>query len=290
MIKLNVQKLLRTSSGTMQLDVGFTISKGELITLHGESGVGKTTLLKMLAGLITPDAGTIYVDGHCWFDSSQDSNLTPQRRGVGFVFQDYALFPNMSVRENLEFAQGKHQRPQQITELLEMMELTGLQNVKPAMLSGGQQQRVALARALAQRPDILVLDEPLAALDSKMRQRLQQFVIDVHQRYALTTILVSHDVSEILKLSDRVLELKEGRIVREARSKDFFAVHRTSAKFSVTGEIVRIDVQGVVSILSIRVGQDIIRVVAELEESSSFAPGDKVMVASKAFNPIIQKI
>lgn len=213
MIAFDLHKKLSSPSGEMSLQVCQEIEKGSFVTLYGKSGAGKTSVLRMLAGLFSPDRGCIKMNGVCWFDAAGKINLPPQKRKVGFMFQDYALFPNMTVRENLAFALLKGQDKKVVGELLEIMELGELQHLRPAKLSGGQQQRAALARALVQQPEILLLDEPLSALDTGMRHKLQDHILELHREYRLTTILVSHDREEILKMSDKVLHLEEGRIV-----------------------------------------------------------------------------
>ncbi len=173
----------------MQLDVEFTIQEGELVTLYGPSGAGKTTVLRMLCGLSTPDEGRISVRGQPWLDSAKKINLKPQHRDIGIVFQDYALFPNLTVKENLRYALKKDQPDAIVNELLEMMELTNLYDKKPELLSGGQRQRVALARAIVRKPRILLLDEPMSALDTALRVKIQDYILRVHEQFKLTTIL-----------------------------------------------------------------------------------------------------
>ncbi len=214
MIHFNLDKALRFSGGKMNLQVEIRAEEGSFITLYGKSGAGKTSVLRMLAGLMRPDAGQIAVGEEVWFDEERGIHLRPQKRSVGFLFQDYALFPNMTVKENLEFALLKDQPQAIIKELIELIELGELQDRRPETLSGGQQQRVALARALVQRPQLLLLDEPLSALDLDMREKLQRYLLKVHQEYGLTTILVSHDQQEIQRLSDQVYEVEQGRILR----------------------------------------------------------------------------
>ncbi len=215
MIELSVRKHLFSSNGHMQLDVSLGIKPGELITLYGPSGAGKTTLLKMLCGLVEPDEGTIHVSGEAWYDSTVGVNLKPQARNVGIVFQDYALFPNMTVRGNLEYALNKDQSPIVVDQLLELMELSSLAGKKPAVLSGGQQQRVALARAIVRQPKILLLDEPMSALDTNLRLKIQDYILRVHRQYNLTTILVSHDLIEVIRLSNYVYLMDQGQIVNQ---------------------------------------------------------------------------
>ena len=215
MLDFHLLKALHTAAGPRTLDVRLTLAPGELLAISGPSGAGKTTLLRLLAGLDRPDGGFLIADGQPWYRQQPRHWLPPQQRPLGFVFQDYALFPNMTVRENLAFAAtGQEDSKRLIDKLLAELELTELAQRRPAVLSGGQQQRVALARALARRPRLLLLDEPLSALDLPTRLRLQQVLADVHQQYALTTILISHDPAEIARLATRVLELELGEVRR----------------------------------------------------------------------------
>ncbi|QKG57658.1 ATP-binding cassette domain-containing protein [Hymenobacter sp. BRD128] len=215
MLDFHLRKALLTAAGPRILDVRLTLAPGELLAISGPSGAGKTTLLRLLAGLDRPDGGFIQAAGHTWYSQERRQWLPPQCRPLGFVFQDYALFPNMTVRENLAFAaEGQADKKQLVNELLVALELAELAERRPAVLSGGQQQRVALARALARRPRLLLLDEPLAALDLPTRLRLQQVLAEVHRRFELTTILISHDPAEITRLASRVVELELGQVRR----------------------------------------------------------------------------
>ena len=215
MLDLHLTKPLHTAHGPALLDVRLTVPTGELLAVRGPSGAGKTTLLRLLAGLDRPTSGYLRVAGETWSDHARGLWLPPQRRGVGFVFQDYALFPNMTVRENLEFALPNRQNVSLVAELLNLVELSALAGRRPAALSGGQQQRVALARALARQPRLLLLDEPLAALDAPTRLRLQDVLAAAHRRFGLTTLLVSHDAAEIARLATQVVELEQGKVVRQ---------------------------------------------------------------------------
>lgn len=287
-MRLRLAKDLRGVSGILKINIDLEIEAGKLVTLYGESGVGKTSILRMISGLLQPDEGLIQVGDATWFDSSKKINSKPQKRDVGLVFQDYALFPNMTIRENLEFATDKDDPV--IDELLSLMELEDLQDRKSDTLSGGQKQRVALARALVRKPKLLLLDEPLSALDRKMRAKLQEYILSVHRKFALTTILVSHETTEIFKLSDEVLVLKEGSITFRDTPAKLFSGDSLSGKFKFTGEVVNIEREGVVYIVSVLIGNDLVKVIADQTEVENLKAGDQVLVASKAFNPIIQKI
>lgn len=290
MIVLDINKTLQAAEGVMNLDLQLNIPKGSLTTLYGDSGAGKTSTLRLLAGLLKPDRGKITVSGRSWYDSDSKINLPPQQRNIGYVFQDYALFPNMTVLQNLEFAADKTQGKKAVENLIEIMELGELQQRKPHTLSGGQQQRVALARALVQQPEILLLDEPLAALDHTIRLKLQDYIQKVHAAYGLTTILISHDVGEIVKLSDKVVVLEKGKISRQGSPTEIFMNKKLSGKFQFTGQVLQIEKQEVIFIVTVLINTQLIKVIARESDILDLKLGDKVVVASKAFNPIIYKI
>jgi molybdate transport system ATP-binding protein len=215
MIEININRTLHGAAGPMQLRFTTTISEGEFVGVYGASGAGKTSVLRMLAGLLTPSDGHIVVNDQAWFDKINKVNLKPQLRNIGMVFQDYSLFPNMTVRENLEYALMKGQSNKIVDDLLQVMELGQLNNKKPALLSGGQKQRVALARALVRRPKLLLLDEPFSALDPVMQSTLQDYVAKAHREFKLTTIMISHDLLEVIKMTKRVLVLENGVITKD---------------------------------------------------------------------------
>ncbi len=290
MIAAALYKTLRSARGEMHLEVDFERTTGQFIALYGESGAGKTSILRMLAGLMEPDQGRVLFGSETWFDKTARINLTPQKRKTGFLFQDYALFPNMTVRQNLEFALDKGQTSKVITGLVDLMELGDLQSQKPTLLSGGQKQRVALARSLVNSPKVLLLDEPLSALDREMRHKLQGYLLKVHREFNLCTIMVSHDVSEVIRMADKVMELSNGRITKQGTPEEIFVQKSVSGKFQFTGEVLSIDNQGFLYIISVLIGKDVVRVAADKNEVDQLVPGDQVMLASKAFNPVIRKI
>lgn len=220
-LSIHIEREMFTSEGKNLLKVDLEIAENELFCLFGHSGAGKTTLLRILAGLFNPDRGFISFNGQVWFDSEKKINLTPQQRNVGFMFQDYALFPNMSVRKNIEFAQ-KVKNNEAVDNLLQHFGLEALQKQSPTKLSGGQKQRVALARALAAKPNLLLLDEPLSALDYEMRLNLQDEILKAHVMLNSVTLLVSHDKDEVRKLATKVVLLCNGAVVNSGKPAEVF--------------------------------------------------------------------
>lgn len=290
MIYLDFQKKLYSTQGEVLLKVQCSLKIRELITLFGKSGAGKTTILRILAGLTTPDFGIIKVQDSIWFSSKDKINIPPQKREIGFVFQDYALFPNMSIEENLLFALPKRGDKKHIEELLEIVELQNFRKVKPSMLSGGQQQRVALIRALVRNPKILLLDEPFSALDASMSQRLQEELLKIHQKFELTTFFVSHNLADVFYLSQYVLHLNNGVVDKQGTPSEVFLKDLPSGKFRQSGTIVEISVNGLVAIVRVLVGNWSIEVVVSKSEGENLKVGDLVLVSSKAWNPIIVKL
>jgi molybdate transport system ATP-binding protein len=235
-LDLSMRVALDGAAGPFVLDVAVGIDKGTITALVGPSGAGKTTLLRLMAGLARPDAGRLRVDGAVWCDTDACFDLPTWRRSLGFVFQDYALFPNMTVRGNVEYALGKYARADAVEELLGLVALERLQHAYPARLSGGQKQRLALIRALARRPSLLLLDEPLSALDPAMRRQLQDELKRLHAAFGTTTVIVSHDISEVLRLATRVLHLDEGRVVGDGSPAQALGFHESDAGLSLVGE------------------------------------------------------
>jgi molybdate transport system ATP-binding protein len=287
MIDIKVKKDLNFANGKMTLDIDLKIESGLLTTLFGKSGAGKTSLLNILSGLMTADEGHIRVDDRTWFDKKNKINLSPQKRKIGFVFQDYALFPNMTVENNLTFALQKGDDRKIISELIELMELGDLRNEKPNLLSGGQRQRVALARALVQRPRLLMLDEPFSAQDRELRNKLQTHILKVHKQYHLTTILVSHDVNEIIKVSDNVLVLDHGKLIDRGKPNEILPIFSTANNLKIQGKVIDIlKGHNDWSIIVEYKGQQIRLPISE-EQVSKYQPGQEVTIYSELLNPKI---
>jgi molybdate transport system ATP-binding protein len=247
MLQLQLHKRLDGAAGPMSLDFADSLPEKGILALMGPSGTGKTSILRMIAGLMRPDAGMIRVAGETWFDASRGINLPPQKRNAGFVFQNYSLFPNMTVLENLRFAAPKKAAPDLIDEILGLMSLSDLRHTSPLRLSGGQQQRIALARAIVQRPRILLLDEPLAALDAATRIRLQNDLKALHHRFGFTTVIVSHDVNEVVRIADRVAIIDQGKVSATGHPAALFARDIGEQR---SGEIVLIESGESLTVLS----------------------------------------
>jgi len=281
MIDLDIGKTLHGGAGTMAMEIKLSIKEHDFVALAGQSGSGKTTLLRILAGLESAD-GEIAVSGERWLDAKR--SLPPRKRGIGFVFQDYALFDNMSVEQNLLYV---NKDKKLASHLLEMTDLGELGRRLPSTLSGGQKQRVSLCRALMGRPKILLMDEPLSALDPAMRAKLQHDILLLHREFGTTTIMVSHDPSEIYRLAQRMIVLEHGKVIRDGTPKEVLLQTQGSQKFSLTGELLDIIKADVIHIAIVSIGQQIVEVVLDEAESSLFVVGETVQVSTKAFAPTL---
>ena len=283
MIKINIQKQLHGSNGLMNLNVNLEIKQGEFVALAGLSGSGKTTLLRILAGL-EEASGIIKINNSIWLD--EKFSLSPQKREIGFVFQDYALFPNYTVLENLLYV---NKDIELANHLLKITELSELKNRLPQTLSGGQKQRISLCRALMNRPKILLMDDPLSALDPSMRTKLQNEILTLHKEFNTTTIMVSHDPSEIYRLSNRMVVLNNGQIIKDTTPKEALLKTNGSAKFSFEGELLDIIKVDVIYVAIITIGQQLVEVVIGNEEAKNLKIGDIINVSTKAFAPMVKQ-
>ena len=208
-------------------NVSFGIEKGSLVGLLGPSGSGKTTILRMIAGLETPDSGDIIIDG------KRVNDVVPGKRGIGFVFQNYALFRYMTVYENIAFGlkvqkADKKKIDSRVKELISLIGLEGLEKRYPSQLSGGQRQRVAFARALAPNPQLLLLDEPFAAIDAKVRQELRTWLKDMIEKLGVTSIFVTHDQDEAVEVADQIIITNKGRIEQTGSPREIYTKPQTA--------------------------------------------------------------
>lgn len=219
--------------------VSFGIEKGKLIGLLGPSGSGKTTILRMIAGLEQPDSGEIIIDGRVV------NNISASQRGIGFVFQNYALFRYMTVYENIAFGlkvqKVEHAKiKQRVMELIDLIGLSGLEKRYPSQLSGGQRQRVAFARALAPNPQLLLLDEPFAAIDAKIRQELRSWLKDMIEKLGITSIFVTHDQDEAIEVADEIIITNQGRIEQKGTPLEVYQNPKTAFTAGFFGQTARV--------------------------------------------------
>jgi len=235
---MSVYVKIKKSFGNFVLDTEFE-AENEILALLGASGSGKSMTLKCIAGIVKPDMGRIVVDGVTLFDSEKKINLSPQERHVGLLFQNYALFPNMTVEQNLcavikSCGRGKDTK-EKLDTLLESFYLTGLENHYPVQLSGGQQQRVALARMMASDPKIIMLDEPLSALDSYLRWQVEKELTEILEKYKGTTLYVSHNRDEVYRICRKVCVINDGRSEKVSSVDEFFNAPPTLASALLSG-------------------------------------------------------
>ncbi|QIX86335.1 sulfate/molybdate ABC transporter ATP-binding protein [Campylobacter ureolyticus] len=282
MIEFSLKKELFGVNENMELNVKINFKSGSFISLSGESGSGKTTILRCLAGLEKAN-GFIKVDDEIWQD--EKIFLSPQKRRIGFVFQDYALFENLSVKDNFLFVEKDINH---CNKLLDMLGLMSLKDRYPANLSGGQKQRVALGRAMMRKPKLLLLDEPLSALDPHLRARLQDEISKIQDLFKTTTILVSHDPNEIYKLANYMFVLKNGKIIKKGTPKEILLKTSGSQKFAFSGTLLNLEKIDTIFIATVSVGQQITQVA--LASDLGLKVGDEVTISSKAFNLNISKI
>ncbi|HXE52100.1 MAG TPA: ABC transporter ATP-binding protein, partial [Tepidisphaeraceae bacterium] len=228
MISIRIERLSKRFGDTIALDdINLSVAAGELFFLLGPSGCGKSTLLRLIAGLYQPTSGRIF------FNHRDVTPLPTEQRNAVMVFQSYALWPHMTVRENIQFGLNvrglsRQQQTQRASEALRLVQLEPLAGRKPNQLSGGQQQRVALARALAVRPDCLLLDEPLSNLDAKLRHEMRSEIRRICKEQGLTTIYVTHDQAEALSVADRIAVMEAGRVVQVGAPADLYQNPRSS--------------------------------------------------------------
>ncbi len=222
MSNLKLVNIVKRYGKVVAIDnLNLEVKDGELVTLLGPSGCGKTTTLRTITGFLTPDSGDIYINDR------RITDIPPEKRGIGLVFQNYALWPHMNVFQNLAFGLQMRKIPKseikkRVKQYLEMVGLSGYEDRYPRELSGGQQQRVALARALVLQPDILLLDEPLSNLDALLRERMRFEIARIHKESGVTTVYVTHDQTEAMVISDRIVILNKGRIMQEGKPEDIY--------------------------------------------------------------------
>ena len=300
-VSLELKEIKKSfTEGEAVLDnISLEISKGEFITLLGSSGCGKTTTLRIIAGLEQPDAGSV------WLDGREVTGLEPNQRDVNTVFQNYALFPHMNVAENIGYGLKLKKVPKseikkKVSQMLELVQLEGYEKRKPSELSGGQKQRVAIARALVNNPKVLLLDEPLGALDLQLRRAMQIELKHLQKKLGITFIYITHDQEEAINLSDRIAVMKDGRIEQIGTPDEIYNHPKTSYVATFVGNAnilhgVAESIQGENAI--VKIGND--KVIVKLETSQQntentggkqhLAAGEKVTLAVRSENILLQE-
>ena len=300
-ISLELKEIKKSfTEGEAVLDnISLEISKGEFITLLGSSGCGKTTTLRIIAGLEQPDAGSV------WLDGREVTGLEPNQRDVNTVFQNYALFPHMNVAENIGYGLKLKKVPKseirkKVSQMLELVQLEGYEKRKPSELSGGQKQRVAIARALVNNPKVLLLDEPLGALDLQLRRAMQIELKHLQKKLGITFIYITHDQEEAINMSDRIAVMKDGRIEQIGTPDEIYNHPKTSYVATFVGNANILHgaaerIQGENAI--VKIGND--RVIVKLETSQQYtgdtrakqylAAGEKVTLAVRSENILLQE-
>lgn len=279
-LQLQLTNLLPTIS--KQLSISLEVAMGSFVAVYGASGVGKTSFLRCLAGLQVAEQGFIKVAGQTWWDQAAGINWSARKRGVGFVFQDYALFPNMTVAQNIAFATAGGDSDAVVTSLLHDLDLQLYANAYPSQLSGGQQQRLALARALAQAPSILLLDEPLAALDPALRQYLQGYLKAWQQKHACTVFMVSHQASEIAQLADAILVLEGATGQFYQPVSQYFSTTTTIAQQTLEAQVQAIDKQ----FIWVQIGHQSLKI-PQQSQYQSLSIGEKISLQWLGVSPIL---
>jgi molybdate transport system ATP-binding protein len=283
---------LKKTWNSFVLDVSFDIPRGKITALFGPSGAGKSSILRLICGLEMAEDGFISNGNETWFDRAKGINLHPQQRSVGFVFQDYALFPHMTVEKNVAYGVKEKWRMKEIKDLIDIVGLSGYERHYPAQLSGGQKQRVSLIRAIARKPDILLLDEPFSALDWQTRIQLQDDVKNIITQFNVTTMYVTHDVSEVYKLANHVIVLESGKEVKRGTPEEVFLGKRLSTRVQVTGKVVGIEHDSIMASVTILHADQFFKTLIDTEElkSLNLAIGDDVIVGVKSSDVILFKI
>lgn len=242
MLDVNIKKIL----GNFHLNIQFNVERG-IVGILGPSGCGKSLTLQAIAGLLKPDSGTISIGDRLLFDNEKNINVPTRARKIGYVFQNYALFPHLSVAENISYGLKEHKkqdRQRKVTEMLQVVQLSGLENRYPDELSGGQQQRVALARTLVTKPDILLLDEPFSALDQHVKKRLELELLDIiKQNFAGVVLFVTHNIEEAYRLCDHICLYDRGANIQYGKKEDVLQspVSRAAAQIVGCENIYQID-------------------------------------------------
>lgn len=274
------------------LDVSFHLDFSGITVLFGPSGAGKSTILRILSGLEIADEGKISNGDELWFDKKNRIHRVPQERSVGFVFQDYALFPHMTVEKNVAYGIEEKERLPEVKELLSLVRLSEYKDHYPNQLSGGQKQRVALIRALARKPKLLLMDEPLSAVDWQTRRQLQEDLKKIIKRFQVTTLYVTHDMTEAYKLADHVLVLEAGKIVKRGIPEEVFMGKKLSTRIQLAGKVVDIEYDAIMTAVTVFHADQYFKTLIDPEEIDrlNLRVGDDVVIGAKSSDVVLFKI
>ena len=288
MLNISLQKTWKE----FRLDVTFEIPRGKVTALFGPSGAGKSSILRIISGIERAEGGMIFHGNEVWFDDAKGIHLPPQRRSIGFVFQDFALFPHLTVERNVAFGIKEKRRLNELKDLISLVGLSGYERYYPAQLSGGQKQRVALIRALARRPDILLLDEPLSALDWETRRQLQEDLKRIIKQFHVTTLCVTHDVTEVYKLADYVVVLESGKVVKQGTPEEVFLGKKLSTRIQIAGKVVGIESDAIIAAVTVLHDDQYFKTLIDTEEVDrlNLKVGDDVVIGAKSSDVILFKI
>ncbi len=283
---------LKKTWDKFRLDVAFEIPRGKVTTLFGPSGAGKSTVLRLISGLEMADGGMIHNGKEIWFDETKAIHLPPQRRSIGFLFQDFALFPHLTVEKNVAYGIKGKKRLREVKDLLSIVGLSGYEHHYPTQLSGGQKQRVALIRALATKPDLLLLDEPLSALDWESRRQLQEDLKRIIKQFGITTLSVTHDVTEVYKLADYVIVLESGRVVKKGTPEEIFLGKRLSTRIQIVGKVVGIESDFIMAAVTVMHEDQYFKTLIDTEEIQrlNLKIGDDIVIGAKSSDVILFKV
>ena len=288
MLNISLQKTWKE----FRLDVAFEIPRGKVTALFGPSGTGKSSILRIISGLEMADRGMISHGKEVWFDDTKGISLPPQQRSIGFVFQDFALFPHLTVERNVAFGIKEKRRLNELKDLMSLIGLSGYERYYPAQLSGGQKQRVALIRALARKPDLLLLDEPLSALDWETRRQLQEDLKRITQQFQVTTLYVTHDITEVYKLANYVVVLESGRIVKQGTPEEVFLGKKLSTRIQIVGKVVSIESDSIIAAVTVLHNDQYFKTLIDTEEVDrlNLKVGDDVVIGAKSSDVILFKV
>jgi molybdate transport system ATP-binding protein len=291
-MKLHFTCQIKKTWSKFTLDVSFQIPPGKVTALFGPSGVGKSSTLRIISGLEKADEGAVSYGEEVWFDKAQGIHLPPQRRPIGFVFQDFALFPHLTVEKNVAYGIKEKRRLKEIKDFIALVGLSGYELHYPHQLSGGQKQRVALIRALARRPELLLLDEPLSALDWETRRQLQDDLKRIIREFYVTTIYVTHDVTEVYKLADYVIVLDLGKVIKQGTPEEIFLGKKLSTRIQIAGKVVHMETDSIMAAVTVMHEDQYFKTLIDNEDvcQMNLKIGDDVVIGAKSSDVILFKV